>query len=145
MNKELKDLFDFDVPDDLDLSNKNILCDENIHLPVDVIEYLVEKGYKIDIKTWQSSIYNCDVELMELLFELDCPFNKFSLYDAAYEGHLRLLEVLLQLNYQKKDVNNNWFLSKVNQKHFIYGADLLNEAKEGGCPDCIDFVYELLE
>ena len=33
MNKELKDLFDFDVPDDLDLSNKNILCDENIHLP----------------------------------------------------------------------------------------------------------------
>lgn len=51
MNKELKDLFDFDVPDDLDLSNKNILCDENIHLPVDVIEYLVEKGYKIDINT----------------------------------------------------------------------------------------------
>ena len=50
MNK-IKDLFDFDVPDDLDLSDKNILCDENIHLPADVVEYLVEKGYKIDIKT----------------------------------------------------------------------------------------------
>ena len=53
MNKELKDLFDFDVPDDLDLSNKNILCDENIHLPVDVVEYLVEKGYKIAWETPQ--------------------------------------------------------------------------------------------
>lgn len=115
MNKELKYLFDFDVSDDLDLSNKNILCDKNIHLPVDMVEYLVEKGYKIDINTWQSSIYNCDVELMELLFEIDCPFNKYSLYDAVYEGHMRLLEILLQLNYQKKDVNNNWFLSKVNQ------------------------------
>jgi hypothetical protein len=145
MNKELKYLFDYDVPDDLDLSDKNILCDKNIRLPVDVIEYLVEKGYKIDIKTWQSSIYNCDVELMELLFELNCSFNKYSLYDAAYEGHMRLLEVLLQLNYQKKDVNNHWSMTKVNQKHFIYDADLLDEAKEGGCPECIDFVYELLD
>ena len=66
MNKELKDLFDFDVPDDLDLSDKNILCDENIHLPTDVVEYLVDIGYNIDIKTLQSSIYNCDVyELLD--------------------------------------------------------------------------------
>ena len=145
MNKELKDLFDFDVPDDLDLSNKNILCDENIHLPVDVVEYLIEKGYKIDIKTWQSSIYNNDLELMELLFELDCPFNKYSLYAVVFEGHMRLLEILLNLNYLKKDVNNNLVKTKVNQKHFIYGADLLDEAKEGGCPECIDFVYELVD
>lgn len=37
MNKELKYLFDYNVSDDLDLSNKNILCDKNIHLPVDVV------------------------------------------------------------------------------------------------------------
>ena len=52
---------------------------------------------------------------------------------------------MLNMNKELKYLFNHWSMTKVNQKHFIYDADLLDEAKEGGCPECIDFVYELLD
>ena len=145
MDTKLKELFNFYVNEKYDLTDKNILCNHNIYFPLDVVKYLMENDYKVDANTFYSTIDNCDIDMLTFLFYEDCPYDKYSTFSAAYCGVLRLLEIMMELNYVKKDENNHWIKTKINQNHFIFNNELLETARQGGCPDCIEYIQEILE
>lgn len=145
MNKKLKKLFNFDVNEKYDLTNKNILCNQDVYFPLNVVEYLMENDFKVDENTFHSAIDNCDIDMVTFLFYENCPFDKYSTFNAADNGILRLLEIMMELNYVKKDENNHWIKTKIYQNNFIYNNELLEIAKDGGCPDCIEYIQEILE
>ena len=144
MNNKLKELFNYDVDNTYDLEDKNILCKEGIYLPIDIIEYLMENEYKVNETTFRNSIENCDIDVFEYLLWEGCPFDKYSTYDASYNGCLRMLEIMADFNFMKKNKNGIWRRVKDNQNNFIFDYSLIDEAKLGGCPDCIEFVQEIL-
>ena len=50
-----------------------------------------------------------------------------------------------EFNFLRKNEKGMLVRCNVNQKNFILGFDIIEEAKDGGCPDCIEFLQELLE
>lgn len=146
MNDEIKKLFNYDVDKKYDLTDKNILCKEDVYFTTDVMQYLMDNGYNVNEITFCNAIEHCDIDLVDyLFFEKNCKFSKYSTYDAAYVGCLVLLEMFHQYNFMKLDNKGIWRYVKNNQNNFIFDYGLIEEAKQGGCPDCIEYVQDILE
>lgn len=145
MNKELYDLFEYETPKGINFNDKNVLCDKDVHVPFPVLEHLIMNDYKVNKNTFALAVEYNDIDSVDYLFYEGCPFDKYSSYEAAYNGCLRLLEMFHDFNFLRKDEKGIWIRCQVNQKHFIFGFDIIEEAKQGGCPDCIEFLQELLE
>ena len=110
-----------------------------------VLEFFDDKGYKMNTNTFDIALDKGINELIEYLFFEKSTYLHFAPDIAAELRYFHCLECLANLNFYKKDINNHWKKCRRQQKNFIFNDETLQAAKFGGCPDCTEFVLEMLD
>ena len=83
----------------LPVKEMNWLCDQAVfHKDTNILKYLHEQGCPWDKATkdkfWFTAIEREDIQLVIYLHEQGCRWNEKTCDDAAYYGHLELLQYL---------------------------------------------------
>ena len=110
-----------------------------------VLEFFDEQGYEMDKNTFDIALNKGINEIIEYLFFQKSVYCSYAPETVAELGYLHCLECIANLNFYKKDINNHWKKCRRQQKNFIFNDETLQAAKFGGCPDCTEFLLEILD